>query len=361
MKNNPAFSSPLVQCHCVDALRLAMAAITLALLSVGAGRVFGQESTANIEQRLGYQSFQLEGDHGPIHFYVSTGGVPLDQTKTKNVMLYLQGSGPVPLYFGETDRPGSSLMFDAEDFADYHYVVISKPGVPFFAASKEQSNPTYQKRTSLECRVSDVICVLDFLRAKKWVGENVLLMGHSEGADVAPWVAAKSPVVTRLVTLAPGGLSQMLELTLLERKKAERGEVTQAEAQAEIDAMNAQFRQIFADPTNWEKQWYGHSYLRWSTFVRPAMEAYVKLDIPVLMIAGLHDQNTPCESAEAVELEFIRLGKENLTLERWPMDHYFVQRDGDQRTDLRSRAAKYIIEWSNQPSSEFETKTSRER
>ena len=71
--------------------------------------------------------------------------------------------GPLESTTLQSDADYQSSGTTHEDFADYHYVVISKPGVPFFAASKEQSNPTYQKRTSLECRVSDVICVLDLL------------------------------------------------------------------------------------------------------------------------------------------------------------------------------------------------------
>lgn len=303
------------------------------------------ESTELI-QRLGYEPFSIQGPDGNIQYFVSTNGKKLDSSRKLGIVLFLQGSGPTPLYFGEKDHLRSSLIFDSNDFPNHHFVVISKPGIPFYAADQSLPSQEYQERLSLDGRIQDASQVINHIATEDWTDPSeIVVVGHSEGADVAPWLATQCQQISHLVTLSPGGLSQMLELILLERNKVARGIITPSEGEAEIRNIRSAFQDIFKDPGNWKKQWYGHSYLRWSTFMRPSMDAYVQLEIPILAIAGADDRNTPCESGEAIDLEFIRLGKHNLTFEVWPVDHHFIQRTAGENKDCRQDLIHQIHSW----------------
>ncbi len=315
-----------------------------------------QDSSANKDksrqvapkpERFGLTPFEVnssfDGQPDPLHCFASTDGGPLDTSQQLPLVLYFQGSGATPIFYGKSPQIYCSLMFDGRDFKGCHYVVIGKPGVPFFGQEEDMRSEAYETRLSLEYRVDAAVTVLQELVKKPWVDRSkVVLVGHSEGADVAPWVAAKSPLPTHLAVLSPGALSQMTDLTLMKRKAMLRGELTAEECEREIAELNAAYKKIFAAPSATDQSWYGHTYLRWSTFFRPAMGAYVQLDVPIFAAVCRDDRNTPCESGEALQLEFTRLGKQNLTYQMWPVDHHFIQSDG---TDRRQDVLAALNDW----------------
>ncbi|MEM8709554.1 MAG: hypothetical protein AAGG01_01265 [Planctomycetota bacterium] len=295
---------------------------------------------------MGFHAGTVTAAEGEIDFFVSTEGAGLDRAQRLPLVVFLQGSGPHPIYFGDRDRPGRSTLLQPADFPGHHYVVLSKPGLTFHAKERTVASDEYQRRTSLEHRVQAVVAVIEHLVEEPWVDPaRVVLVGHSEGADVAPWAAAACGSITHVAVLAPGALSQMVELAILERAKEAAGEQSAEETSARLESQRDAFRMIFQDPKNWRRSWRGHSFLRWSSFCVPAVEAYLQLDIPILAIAGRHDRSTPVESGEALQLGFIRAGKDNLTFEVWPMDHYLTATDGGKRRDCRPDALRRIFRW----------------
>lgn len=298
-------------------------------------------------ERMGFKSYSVGEDDSQTNYFVSTAGKPLDTSQRLPILVYVQGSGSTPIYYGTKERLGSSLMFDSNDFPDFHFIVISKPGIPFYAEEKEYDSDEYNRRTSLQDRVRSIADVISQVETKPWVDTTqIMLLGHSEGADVAPWAAAEIDAVTHLVVLCPGVVSQMMDFIIQERKKAARGEQTSEAADKEIATLKEQYREIFANPEATDLRWYGHTYKRWSTFFAPSLEAFVQLEIPIYAIVGRDDQNTPCESGEALELEFIRRHKTNLLFEVWPIDHYFVEGStSENRIDRRSEVPNRIRKW----------------
>lgn len=302
-------------------------------------------------ERMGFTSRSLETDEGIVRYHLSSGGLPLKQKVARPLVVFLDGSGPSPIFWGKGNRLGSSLMFGPEDFPEYHYVVISKPGVEFHEAQRRIKSQEYDRLMSLPWRVNAANAVINQLVTEPFVATSqVLVIGHSEGADVAPWVAAENNHVTHVAGLAPGGVSQMFDFVLFVRKKVEAGALTKEEGAKQIREIKKAYREIFADPTATDKKWQGETYLRWSTFFRPAMEAWCRIKVPVYLGYCRDDQNTPVECGEAIELEFIRLNKQNLTAKLWLTDHHFQEPPENQNSkpvDQRLEVLSEILEWAN--------------
>ena len=300
-------------------------------------------------ERVGFSHRNVGVGEDSVQYYVSSGGVPLQGDQRRPLVLYLDGSGPSPLYYRGQGGIGSSLMFDAADFKGYHLAVISKPGIPFFSETKRVASVEYDQRQSLRWRVEAAKAVIEDLVAEGIVDKTrVLVLGHSEGSDVAPWVGLESPHVTHVAALAPGGLSLMFDYIALTRRKIASGDMSQAEGERLIQSFKEDFRTIYSDSQSTERRWSGEVFKRWSTFFRPAMDAWRQLDKPVYLGICRDDQNTAVESGEAIELEFIRLGKLNYKSRIWPCDHYMIDASkADATADLRLEVLGEVLEWAS--------------
>jgi pimeloyl-ACP methyl ester carboxylesterase len=132
---------------------------------------------------------------------------------------------------------------------------------------------------------------------------------------------------------------------------AATGKITHQEAQAEIDTLFAVYEQIYSDPHNTERWYYGHPFKRWGSFCTDIpLEHLVKLDIPIFFLNGSADRSTPILEADYVKLEFLRLGKTNLTYQVLPgVEHSLyevVEEDGEEKAiSRRDEAFKMIIDW----------------
>lgn len=333
--------------------KLRASSICKALLcaSMLAGLGHGQDATpvaANLApEEFGFTEFVVSEGDLEVTYFVSTGGGLVDTTEKRPLVIYLQGSGPTPIYYGEPPRVGSSVMFDARDFPDHHFVVIGKPGLPFHGPEKRVESEQFRELNSLQYRVRQAVLVARDLASKPWIDTRQLaVVGHSEGSDVAPWVALECELITHVAVLAPGVVSQMFDFIVQERKEASRGEKTAEEADRNIEEIRAAYRDIFSDPQSTVKTWRGETYKRWSSFFTPALDAFVQLDVPIFAVVCRDDENTPCESGEILELEFIRRGKTNLTYDVWPTDHYFDQVEEEGETvSRREDVLAAVKEW----------------
>ncbi|MFK7765942.1 MAG: alpha/beta hydrolase family protein [Mariniblastus sp.] len=301
-------------------------------------------------ETVGFTARSIETSNGVVHYYLSTGGSPLDESTVRPLVIYLDGSGPTPIFFGAGNRIGTSLMFGPKEFPNFHYVAISKPGVRFHENENRISSKEYDQKLTLRWRIDAVNAVINELATSKFVDAGrILLVGHSEGADIVPFVASENKHVTHAAGLAPGGVSQMFDFIIFTRKKVSAGELTQSECDQRILEIKKAYRDIFADPTNTEKKWMGETYQRWATFFQPSMEAWCKIKVPVFLGLCRDDKSTPVESGEAIELEFIRRGKTNLTSRTWATNHHFQEQPKDrdsQPTDRRLDVLAEILDWS---------------
>lgn len=303
-------------------LIVAIALLTLSIVNTNAQGV--------TPEKLGFKAFSLV-DHslGDIHYYVTSNSID----STKPVLLYLDGSGPYPL-FQYTERGiGSSVAIDYKNLSNqFHIVLISKPGVPFIDSVKMdktrgipvyQAPTTYNEKLSLDWRVNAASLVL-----KKVINElkvdtgKVSALGISEGFQVGAKLAAVNKSVTHLALLVGNGLNQLFDFVIQNRINEQSGNLTKEASQKNIDSLMSVAKAIYADPNAIDKEWFGHTYLRWSSFTNSnPTENILSLDIPVYLVAASNDRNTAVLGTDYLYLESIRRGKHNIEYKVYPYDH----------------------------------------
>jgi len=104
-------------------------------------------------------------------------------------------------------------------------------------------------------------------------------------------------------------------------------------------------KEIYDNPDATDKFWLGHTYKRWNSFSKDIpLENMMKLDIPILIIAGGKDENSPILGLDYVKLEFTRKGKRNLTYKVYPnCDHWF--NDQKMKVNKMDEMIEYVIKW----------------
>lgn len=287
--------------------------------------------------KLGFDEYTLNDKKlGTVHYYVST----TSKDKQKPVLIYLDGSGPFPLFQYTPQGTGSSVVIDFKKLSEtYHIVLISKPGVPFVdsvkfdpATGPEYPAPKeYDARLSLQWRVGAARMALsDVLKQRKADMKKIAVMGISEGFQVATRLAAEDKRVNRLVVFVGNGLSQFYDFLLQERISGKAGEETAAQAQENIDTLYQQIKDIYKYPEATDKYWYGHTYLRWSSFGNNnPTENLMSLSIPVYIVGCSNDHNSAIAGTDYLYLESIRRKKTNILYKVYPYDHSFNEYEKD--------------------------------
>jgi len=307
------------------------------------------------DARLGLIRFYIDTENlhkkAPIFIEVNgSGGLPL--------CLYIKGKG-----FGETLSSCNNEL-RAITQKKFHYVVLGKPGTPFCDSISTNNDrmhydrnaliatypysAEYTRRLSLEWRVRATRKVITYLQQHGyWDGSKIVAYGYSEGAQVVPALAVADKRITHVVSVVGSGLNQFYDSIIGWRIKAVKGEITQQQAQDSIDVYMRQVADIYRYPENSDKQFEGHSYKRWASFGRmPPFEQLRKLTIPCYMIAGTADEHSPVYGLDYVPLDFIRLGKTNLTyVPCVGCDHFLNSTSSGQITNHTGAYLKDIMKW----------------
>jgi len=340
--------------HLKETMRIIL---TLLIFIIVTSFSFGQGRTP---EEYGLNHYSIQDDElGKINFFVTQKNIE----KEKPLLIFLDGSGNLPLYFILKKSNGTSQIIRSipSNFyrlADkFHFVVISKPGVPFidslevdsfeeFAPHKYKPSKEYNERLSLEWRVNSASLVIDYLYEKLPIKEKeIIAVGYSEGGQVVPKLALTNEKVTKIVNIVGGGLNQFFDFITASRLKAQKGIITQEQAQNEIDSLYQVFSEIYKNPNTTNKYWQGHTYKRWASFCKDVpLENMIQLDIPILVISCGYDENSLITGIDYVELEFLRKQKKNLTYKVYPdCDHWF--NDQKQQSNRLSEMVDFVVNW----------------
>lgn len=178
------------------------------------------------------------------------------------------------------------------------------------------SGGTFKGSTSADF-ADDVRAGLAYLRTRREIrADRLAVLGHSEGAIIAPMVADKEPALRAIVLLAgiaqPGRTALHFQLKNLIEHNAkltpEARESQIAEIPKRIDAMMA------ADP--WMKFFLTYD-------PAPTMR---RVKIPVLILTGSRDQQAVPEQVALQEAAFKEGGNKDVTARVLPdLNHLFVQ------------------------------------
>ncbi|MBV7270719.1 alpha/beta hydrolase family protein [Winogradskyella luteola] len=294
----------------------------------------------------GFQTYQIKTINDTINFYIYN---PKSIIK-KHLFIHIDGSYPAPLWI-ETNPCCATLdPFNYDLIPEqYAYVVISKHGFPFSGKENFKTPKNFWKKNTLDFRVSRANQVIKYIQKNIFEPEEIVVVGTSQGTDIAAKLATINKDITKIGFWAGGGLPQLMEFIMFARKDAIAGKITEVEATKRIDSLLVQFEKMFDNPTP-EKMWDGNSYLSYVSFSEPPVANLLKLDIPIYVAIGTKDENVAAENSYIIPVEFIRNRKKNLTFRQFPnYDHGFVEKTvKGKKIDRFDRVTKDFIKWLNE-------------
>jgi len=315
----------------------------------------------------GLKEFHIENERlGDIYFYVTEEGID----REKPLLFMVIGCGGLPTMIvaqsGEESLKIGTMPPDwITNFSHrFHVASVGRPGTPFCdTVQVEEINPLeilenyqpseeYTRKCGMEWQVQASSIVLDSLCGMLSVsGDKIVALGASEGGRIGPRLAVENKKITHLVCMISGGLNQFYSSIINNRIDAASGAITHREAQAAVDSLFDIYRQIYSDPDNTEKTWYGHPYRRWASFCTDIpLEHLVRLQIPIFCLSASADRNAPILQADYVMLEFLRLGKTNLTYrvltgcEHW-LNEVVVEDGEEKHISRRDEAFEMVADW----------------
>lgn len=280
-------------------------------------------------ENLGFEHHTITIKGDTINYYL---------TKSRNeklpLLVYLDGSGAFPLFQQMKQGIGSTVVIDFQNLKkQYRILLISKPNIPFIDSVSFGKNgfpiykapKKYHQKLSLFWRINSADTIINHLAKNNLIDKSkVVVLGFSEGAQVGPYLAKQNKLVSHLMLFGGNGLNQFFDPIITARINAQKGLITETEAQEQIDSLFNDYKNIYKNPNSTDKMWWGHTYLRWASFTSSAPYIALKdLDIPIYIANGSLDENSVL-SADYIALEFIRLQKNNLTYKTYPgLDHQF--------------------------------------
>lgn len=284
------------------------------------------------------------------------------KNEKKPLLIYIDGSGNYPLFYQtKSGSTSTTIALDIKKYANaYTIVFISKPGIPFkdkisyteSGRSFYPENDTYREMYSLDWRAGAASAAIDFLWKKTPVErKRIVVMGYSEGAQVAPKVAVMNKKVTHVVCFVGNSQNQLYDFLIEARLKVERNELKADEGQYIVDSLYRAYEKIYASPNSTNKKWYDETYLKWSSFTKVSpLENMLKLSIPILYVAGGRDNNQNIINMDYAKLEFLRQGKKNLDYKVYPnCNHYFQEKrmvDGKEvKVDRSDEVNQFAFDW----------------
>jgi pimeloyl-ACP methyl ester carboxylesterase len=261
-----------------------------------------------------------------INFYLRGEG------SNKPLLIYLDGSGAYPLFQKTEDGIGSTVLLNLKKLEkEFCVALISKPGVPFSDSVKTSPSGypiypepiSYQRLIGLNWRVQSADQVIQYtLKNHLANSRKVVVIGFSEGAQVAPSLATKNKSITHIICFGGNGLNQLYDPIIQTRIKMATGQYTPEQAQYVVDSLLTTYKDIYRNPSDVKRQWYGHTYKRWFSFgSQPPVHQLLSLSIPIYWVSGGLDEN-PILSSDYIALAFIDVGKDNFNYKVYPnYDH----------------------------------------
>ncbi len=261
--------------------------------------------------------------HGPA---VSPGGLTLTPPPPTPLPAALLLGG-----FGAQDRDGNSVG-PGDSHVFFLAVLAAKLAEEGVASLRCDDRGTGQStgdfhRVTLDTLARDAGVVLAALRHEPAVDPaRVTLIGHSEGAIVAPMVAARTPGVRALALLAPP--ARPLDAIIIDQEQASmrRFGLSKAEIDTNVAELHATYEAVRAgkrlptslspaehrgivESTTWLRSHFRHT---------PLSEAASLSRTPVLVAAGGRDVQISTADAEITRDAFIRGGNKSVSYKIYP-------------------------------------------
>lgn len=308
-----------------------------------------------------YLHFELKFKSDTIDFVVADTSL----ISKKPILLFCQGSQPVPLFVDYGERgvfPVSLNNFDVKSMKEfYHVVVISMPKTPLIASEKNLNKSynfvtdssiqnsyakEYLEADYLENYVKRANHILRFLKKQDWVDNSKLVVaGHSQGSRIAVKLATVNKNISQIGLFGFNPLRRIDGVIYNYRIAAQQGQ----RSWEEVDSLQNQYYSFFNEFQNEELLKKEASLRSWKSFSTNSINELLSLKIPIYIANGSNDYAT--FYCDLLPLYFTEKEKNNLTLKRYPnLEHNFFEVDGSGNVNYSqghwSEVMNEFIKWS---------------
>lgn len=298
--------------------------------------------------QFGYSDHQLQIDGDDIHYYLHQ-----QQDRPQHLVLFIQGTDPFPLFFYQRKEDGPHVFkaFNDDDQRlppDTAYAVVAKPALSGIREWQHFDVPqAYQDANYRERRVRDLSAVIDDIRQRYLAeGGNIIVYGHSEGAQIAAALARQQPAITHLGFWSGNVLNNFYEFALFERLAVRQGLQSDAQAQQNIDALMQWYQAVLADPDSTEVDDWGFTNRRWASYRHAPLEDLLALELPIYAQFASNDDSTPIETAYLLPVQFLSAGKTNLDFHVClGCDHSYVEERDEGAIDHWPSVFDDFLQW----------------
>lgn len=271
-------------------------------------------------KKIEFESHTIVRNDIPIDFLIHKS----KNKRPSKLVVYLQGTTPVPEPFFEINKTetGISLkQYFSSDYQllddDYIFVIIGLTGVPLIKFNNKVDLEVYHKYNSLNHRVFLANEVINHLYENLFELDKIIVYGHSEGAPVAAKLATLNSAITHLGFWGGNALPDFFDFILFERKDNLLNGISDSITEQKISKHLRLFKTIIKDSLNTipdnSSEISEYTNKRWASYAEPPINDLLKLEIPIYVQTATQDESAPIESNYLIPLEFLRLGKTNLS------------------------------------------------
>jgi hypothetical protein len=276
-----------------------------------------------------------------------------DEHKRKPILLFVQGSLPIPLIIlDKGGKPYFVFVFKSDSLLNqYHLAIIGKPGVPVMAQDSTltkdycytdpitgQMPRVYQQHNYIDYLAERDKQVLKFLRKQPFaaINQKIVVAGHSEGATVAAKLASISPDVGKLIYASENPFGRIMTEIEQEREVDKTGKI--------VEARFKDWQRIVSKPNDVSQNKGDTNKGTYQSSI-PPIDYLKTLTIPVLVTYGTKDHSG--KYSDLLHIEMIRMHKTNFTFKSYVgLNHnYFsTKQDGSVDYDVFNWD-KVVLDW----------------
>lgn len=301
-----------------------------------------------------YSHFQLTLKKDTIDFVVADANL----TSKKPILLFCQGSQPIPLFIDVPDQgivPVAFNNFDVNEMKKhYHVVVISMPKTPLIVgldhlnfqynyitdtSNQYSYSQDYLLADYAENYINRANKVIKFLMKQNWVSsDKIVVAGHSQGARITVGIAASNKNVVQIGLFGYNPNGRIDGSIRQARKKAEAGQISWEKADS-LQRDQVDFYKMIHN----EDSIKNHPSLKsWVSFSKPTLNQLLKLKIPVYIAYGSQDIGT--DLCDLLPLYFIENKKSNYKIVRYPnLEHNFFPLNENGKPDYQNGKWKSVM------------------
>ena len=292
-----------------------------------------------------------------LNLHVSRPRKPAENSSKIPLVVCIQGSGSHSVFQkiktknGDLIASGGPEAVVLREFKDkVRVLVVEKPGVEFLVQQSrpggaEEGSPEFQQEFTLQRWTEAFNASIIAVRTLPEIAsDKMLVLGHSEGGQVACEVAAANDSVTHVAVMAGGGPTQLFDFIQMARS----GDMYDPNRTAEerVQDLLSDWKKVLDAPNATDRFVLGHSHLRWSTFLASSpIEAILKSKAKVFVAQGTEDTNSLPASAEVLYAELIARGRDCEYLRIEGGDHAFMLKgdNGKGWTDTNKKAIEWFL------------------